>query len=59
MKKKIVLSLKALYLGSWNFYHDLLSRPKKSVDKKTMVNFKAYDVMNWETNNYNTHYLKK
>ena len=24
-----------------------------------MVNFKAYDVMNWETNNYNTHYLKK
>ena len=31
-------------------------------DKKAKVNFKFYDITNWETNNYNTHiaqYLKK
>ena len=28
---------------------------KKRLDKKTKVNFKIYDVINWEINNYNTH----
>ena len=34
----------------------------KWLDKKAKVNFKLYDVRNWETNNYNAHiahYLKK
>ena len=34
----------------------------KRLDKKTKVNFKMYDVIDWETNNYTTHsdqYLKK
>ena len=34
----------------------------KQLDKKVEANFKIYDVIDWETNNYNTHmaqYLKK
>ena len=35
---------------------------EKRLDEKPKVIFKNYDVINWETNNYNTHitqYLKK
>ena len=34
----------------------------KQLVKKANVNFKIYEVLNWETNNYNAHiaqYLKK
>ena len=34
----------------------------KQLDKKAKVEFKIYDVTEWETNNYNTHtaqYIKK
>ena len=35
---------------------------EKWLDKEGKAKFKTYDVINWETNNYNTHishYLKK
>ena len=36
-----------------------MSRPfghvEKQLDKKAKVNFKTYDVTNWEINNYNIH----
>ena len=35
---------------------------EKRLDEKLKVIFKNYDIINWETNNYNTHitqYLKK
>ena len=37
-------------------------RVGKRIDKKDEVNFNIYDVINWETNKYNTYiaqYLKK
>ena len=42
---------------SWLFWS-----AKKELGKKAKVNFKIYDVMNWEASNYNTHiaqYLKQ
>ena len=44
------------------FLFHLFIALEKRFDKKTKVNFKIYDVANWETNSYDTHitqYLKK
>ena len=44
------------------YYACILVMQKKRLDKKAKVNFKFYDIIYWETNNYNTHisqYLKK
>ena len=45
-----------------NNFPDFFGRVKKQFGKKLKVNFQVYDVINWETNNCNTHitqYLKK
>ena len=42
--------------------NDFFGHVGKQLDKEAMVPFKTYDVTNWESNNYNTHfaqYLKK
>ena len=36
-------------------FADFFDLVVKRLDKKAKVNFKIYNVMNWETNNYNTH----
>ena len=44
------------------FFPDFFGYIKKRIDKKAKVNFKIYDITNWNTNNNNTHiaeYLKK
>ena len=45
-----------------HFCHDFFVYVRKRFDKKVKFNFKSYDVINWETNNYDTHiaqYLRK
>ena len=42
-------------LRSLNFCRDLYGHVRKRLDKQTKINFKSYDVINWETNKYNTH----
>ena len=45
-----------------HFCHDFFVYVRKRFDKKVKLNFKSYDVINWETNNYDTHiaqYLRK
>ena len=39
-----------------NFCRDIFGRVAKQLDKKAKFNFKIYDVINWETNNWNTLY---
>ena len=55
--------LKALFaLKIFKFYPDVFGVDGKQLDKKSKVKFKNYDVINWETNNENTHvaqYLQK
>ena len=46
----------------FTFLSQLFGYVEKRFDKKTMVNFKIYDVTDWITNNYNMYiaqYLKK
>ena len=55
------------FLTFLSFCLDILGHLGKWLDKKVKVNFKMYDVMNWETNNNSKHsisqvylkYLKK
>ena len=54
--------LKALFLTYLNFCPEFFNHVEKWLSKKAKDNFKINDVINWETNNYNTHipqYLKK
>ena len=39
-----------------HFCSDFLGYEGKRLDNKVKVNFKLYDVTNWEANNYNIHY---
>ena len=54
---KALFVLKVFKFLSWHFGY-----VGKQRDKKAKVNFKTYDVTDWETNNYNKNivqYLKK
>ena len=57
-----VFILKVLFvLEMFQFCPYYFGNAGKQLDKKVKFNFKNYDVINWETNNYNTHiahYLK-
>ena len=47
--------LKALFiLKTFNFCPDFFGHVGKRRDKKAKINFKIYNVTDWETNNYNT-----
>ena len=62
MKNYFYFILKVFVLRIFNFLPDFFGQVGKCFDKKTMVDFKIYDVTTWETNNYNTRiaqYLKK
>ena len=51
-----------MFLKYLNFCLDFFRHIGKQLDKKAKVNFKTYEVTNWETNNNNEHtaqYLKK
>ena len=43
------------FLRYLNICLDFFDHVGKRPDKKAKVNFKIYDVRNWETNHYNTH----
>ena len=55
--------LKAIFaLEIFKFLFCLSDHAGKRLDRKAKVNFEIYDVINWVTDNYNTHiarYLKK
>ena len=56
MKNAFYFILKALFtLKILNFCPDFFGHVGKQLDEKAKVNFKIYDVINCETNNYNTH----
>ena len=63
MKYAFYFRLKALFvLIIFKFLSDFFNHVGKRLDKKVKVNVKIYDVINWTTNNHNTHtvqYLKK
>ena len=44
-----------MFLRYFNTYPDFLGHVRKRLDKKARVNFKICDIINWQTNNYNTH----
>ena len=44
-----------LFLRSLNFCPHFFGRVEKRILKKAQVSFEFYDVLNWETNNGNTH----
>ena len=55
-EKCFLLNLQALFLLKiFKFFPDFFGHVGKRLDKKTNVNFKAYDLIYWKTNNYNTH----
>ena len=50
------------FLRYLQFFPDSFGHIGKQLDKKSKVNFKIYDVTNWNTKNYNKHivrYFKK
>ena len=63
MKNAFYFMLKALFvLEIFSFLSWLFGYVKERFDKKTVVNFKIYDVTDWTTDNCNTYvtlYLKK
>ena len=44
-----------MFLRSLNFCPHFFGRVEKRILKKAQVSFEFYDVLNWETNNGNTH----
>ena len=44
-----------LFLRCLNFCPDFFGYVEKWLDKKDLVNFEISDIINWETNNSNTH----
>ena len=62
MMKNVFNSYWKLFLFLFNIVSWLFGDLGKQLDKKAKVEFKIYDVTEWETNNYNTHtaqYIKK
>ena len=64
MKNAVYFSLKTLFVVKvFEFSSSLFGHIEKRLDKKAKVNFKNYDVINWETSYYKilhiTQYLKK
>ena len=56
MNSAFYFILKAFFvLVIFAFLSWLFRYVEKRLDKKTMVNFKIYDVTDWTTNNYNPH----
>ena len=62
MKKGYYFTLKTFFfLRFLNFQLEFFAHAEKQLDKKAKVNFKNYDVANWENNNFKTYtaqYLK-
>ena len=51
-----IFHFKALFvLEIFTFLYWLFGYVEKRLDKKAMINYKIYDVIQWATNNYNTH----
>ena len=44
-----------MFLRFLNLCNDIFDHVEQRLDKKATVNFKIYDVTDWETNNSNTH----
>ena len=60
MMKNAISSWKLFpFLRYLNFCPDFFGHVEKRLDKKVKVYFKIYDVINWETNNYNTYIAQK
>ena len=64
MKKNVFISSEklSLLLRYLSFSPNLFGHAVKQLVKKTNVNFKTCDIINWDTNHYNTQnlqYLKK
>ena len=56
LKSAFCFILKALFfLRYLNFCSDFFSHVEKRPDKKAKVSFTIHAVINWQTNNYNTH----
>ena len=56
MKSAFHLIFKALFnLKIFNFCPDIFGHVGKRLDEKAKANFKIYDVINFETNSYNTY----
>ena len=49
--KDFLFHLKALF----NFFPDFFGNGGKGLAKRVKANFKIYDAVNWQANNYNTH----
>ena len=43
-----------LHQCTFKFCPDIFDHVEKRLDKKGKVDFKIFDVINWEKNNYNT-----
>ena len=54
MKDTFYFTLVAVFVLSR--FLSLFGHEDKRLDQKAKVNFKIFDVINWETNNYNTHF---
>ena len=63
IKNAFSLMVKALFvLKILTFLTEIFGYVEKRFDEKVLFYFKIYDVIDWATNNYNTHitqYLKK
>ena len=58
-KKCILFHLKnSFVIKMFNFCSDFSGHVGKRLDKKTKVNFKIYDLVNWERNNYITQFAQ-
>ena len=56
IEKNFSITLKALLFSRYlNVCSDFLGHVEKQLYKKAKLDFKIYNVINWETNNYNTH----
>ena len=55
MRNAFYFMLKTLFVPEiFSFLSWLFGYVQKQLDKKAMVNFKIYDVIDWTTNHYNT-----
>ena len=55
MMKNAFSSKKLSFLRYLNFCPNFFAYVGKRLNYKAKVNFKIYDIINWETNNYNAH----
>ena len=57
MKNVFYFTLKALFLRKkfLSFCPDIFGPVERRLDKKDKISFKIYDIINWETIDYNTH----